>query len=278
MKAIKLAGANVAITGGARGIGLATAKAFAAEGATVWIGDLDREAAKAAAEPLGGVGAELDVRSKASWENFLSQIDAPLDVLVNNAGIMPLGMFLDESDDVTEAIFAINTLGPIHGMKQVLPGMLSRGEGHVVNVASYMGKIPLAGAATYAASKHATVGVSEAVRDELAGTGVTVTAVLPSAVRTELTAGIKLGGVLPTVDPEEIADGIVESCRTRAAIMAIPGWMRSYEAIAALTPDSWIGRVRGSLSRKRAVEQVDQGARAAYQARLNEAVKINENA
>lgn len=270
MKAIDLNGANVAITGAARGIGLATAKAFAAQGARVWIGDLDGDEAMAAAEPLGGKGYALDVRSKESFAAFLDKIDGSLDVLVNNAGIMPLGLFLNEDDKVTEAILDINTLGMIWGMKLALPGMVDRGHGHVVNVASYMGKVPLAGAATYVASKHAIVGLSEAVRDELAGTGVSITAVLPSAVRTELVAGVKVGGVLPTVDPEDIANGIVQSCQTRPAIKALPGWMRVYELVAAILPDSLIGAVRGSLSRARAVEQLDKTARASYQQRIDQ--------
>lgn len=268
MKAITLEGANVAITGAARGIGLATARAFADKGAKVWIGDLDGAEAKAAADSVGGQGFALDVRSKQSFADFLGQVDGPLDILVNNAGIMPMGSFLEEDDKVTEAILDINTLGPIWGMKLALPGMVERGQGHVINVASYMGKIPLAGVATYSASKHATLGLSEAVRDELAGTGVTVTAVLPSAVRTELVAGVQLGGVLPTVDPEDIANGIVKSCRTREPVMAIPGWMRQYELIAAIAPDTLVGKIRGSLARKRTLELLDQDGRASYQNRV----------
>lgn len=268
MKAITLEGANVAITGAARGIGLATARAFADKGAKVWIGDLDGAEAKAAAESVGGQGFALDVRSKQSFADFLGQVDGPLDILVNNAGIMPMGSFLEEDDKVTEAILDINTLGPIWGMKLALPGMVERGQGHVINVASYMGKIPLAGVATYSASKHATLGLSEAVRDELAGTGVTVTAVLPSAVRTELVAGVQLGGVLPTVNPEDIANGIVKSCRTREPVMAIPGWMRQYELIAAIAPDTLVGKIRGSLARKRTLELLDQDGRASYQNRV----------
>jgi len=269
MKAIKLKGANVAITGAARGIGLATAEAFAAQGAKVWIGDLDEVEAKAAAAKVGGRGYALDVRSKDSFAAFLGHVDGPLDVLVNNAGIMPMGAFLAEDDKVTKAIFDINTLGPIWGMKLALPSMIERGQGHVVNVASYMGKVPLAGVASYSASKHAAVGISEAVRDELHGTGVTVTAVLPSAVRTELVAGVRLGGVLPTVEPEDIATGIVKTCRTRQVIVAIPGWMRLYEPMAAIAPDALVGGIRGGLARKRALDQLDKAGRASYQDRVN---------
>jgi short-subunit dehydrogenase len=261
MTAIRLDGAAVAVTGGARGIGLATAKAFAGKGAHVYIGDLDEQLAKEAGADVGGHGFALDVRSKESF---------------NNAGIMPAGRFADEDDAVTEAIIDINVKGVLYGTKLALPGMLDRGSGHIVNVASYLGKVPAAGLATYCASKHAVVGFSEALRDELAGTGVTVTAVLPSAVRTDLVSGVQLGGLLPTVDPERIADAVVASCGHRSAIVAVPGWMRSYEAVAALVPDRLLGAVRGRLTRDRVLHTLDTGARAAYEARVRRGASAPE--
>ncbi|MEI7545902.1 MAG: SDR family oxidoreductase [Mycobacteriaceae bacterium] len=268
MKALALSGASVAITGAARGIGYATAQAFVAQGALVFIGDLDADLAKTAAAELGCFGAALDVRSRESFAAFLADIEAPLQVLVNNAGIMPAGRFVDESDAVTDAIVDVNLNGVLRGTKLVLPGMIDRRSGHIVNVASYLGMVPAAGLASYCATKHAVVGFSESVRDEVAGTGVTVTAVLPSAVRTDLVSGVKLGGLLPTVDPEDIADAIVESCRTRPAIVAVPGWMRSYEAAAALTPDRLLGAIRGRLTRDRVLRTLDSKARAGYDERI----------
>ncbi len=265
---IPLHGASVAITGAARGIGLATARAFLAEGARVFIGDLDADLAKSAAEELGCAGAGLDVRSRESWEDFLAGVDAPLQILINNAGIMPAGRYVDEQDSVTDAIIDVNLNGVLRGTKLVLPGMLARGSGHIVNVASYLGEVPAAGLATYCASKHAVVGFSEALRDELAGTGVTVTTVLPSAVRTDLVSGVKLGGLLPTVDPEDIAEAIVATCRSRTAIVAVPGWMRSYEAASALLPDKVLGAIRGRLTRQRVLRTLDTGARADYDERI----------
>jgi len=268
MTAISLPGTSVAITGGARGIGYSTAKAFLAAGAKVFIGDLDADLAKTAGAELGCAGAGLDVRSRHSFSAFLAGVDPPLGVLVNNAGIMPAGRFVDESDAVTDAIVGVNLNGVLRGSKLALPGMLQRGSGHIVNVASYLGVVPAAGLATYCATKHAVVGFSESLRDELAGTGVTVTAVLPSAVRTDLVSGVKLGGMLPTVDPEDIADAVVASCRTRPAIIAVPGWMRSYEAAAAVVPDRLLGAIRGRLTRDRVLRQLDSEARAAYDQRI----------
>lgn len=271
MRPIRLEGAAVAITGGARGIGLATAKAFAANGSRVFIGDLQQDLAADAAAEIGGHGFGLDVRSRESFAEFLRAVDAagaPLTVLVNNAGIMPAGRFVDEDDAITDAILDINTKGVLIGTKLALPGMLERGNGHVVNVSSYLGKVPAAGLATYCASKHAVVGFSEALRDELAGTGVTVSAVLPCAVRTELTAGVKLGGVLPTVDPEHIANAVVAACAHRRAVVAVPAWMRVYEAAAATVPDRLVAAVRGRLTRKRVLQTLDTDARSGYELRV----------
>ncbi|MCH9702043.1 MAG: SDR family oxidoreductase [Actinomycetia bacterium] len=268
MNPLGLPGAAVAITGGARGIGYATAKAFIAAGAQVFIGDLDADLAMTAADELGCRGVGLDVRSRESFAAFLAGVGGPLHVLVNNAGIMPAGRFVDEQDAVTDSIVDVNLNGVLRGTKLALPGMLEQGSGHIVNVASYLGMVPAAGLATYCATKHAVVGFSESLRDELAGTGVTVTAVLPSAVRTDLVSGVKLGGVLPTVDPQEIAAAVVASCHTRPAIVAVPGWMRSYEAAAALVPDRLLGAVRGRLTRHRVLQALDTDARAAYDARI----------
>ena len=268
MTAIPLSGAAVAITGGARGIGLATAKRFVARGASVFIGDLDASLAESVAAEIGCRGGHLDVRSPASYAKFLDSIDAPLQVLVNNAGIMPTGRFVDQDDAIVDAVIDINLRGVMTGTKLALPGMLERGSGHIVNVASYLGRVPAAGLAAYCASKFGVVGFSESLRDELAGTGVTVTAVMPSAVRTELVTGIQLGGVLPTVDPDRIAAAVVRSCRHRRAIVAVPRWMRTYETIAAITPDRALGAIRGGLTRRRALRTVDPMLRSGYDERL----------
>lgn len=276
MAPIELNGAAVAITGGARGIGLATAKAFATRGSRVFIGDLDADLAADAAAGVGGRGVGLDVRSRESFATFLGVVaaaGAQLTVLVNNAGIMPAGRFADEDDAITDAILDINTRGVLIGTKLALPGMLARGMGHVVNISSYLGKVPAAGLASYCASKHAVVGFSEALRDEVAGTGVTVSVVLPCAVRTELTAGVKLGGVLPTVDPQDIAEAVVETCRHRRAVVAVPRWMRTYEAAAATVPDRLVAAVRGRLTRSRVLRTLDVEARSGYEARVRGATK-----
>jgi NAD(P)-dependent dehydrogenase (short-subunit alcohol dehydrogenase family) len=266
-------GAVVAITGGGRGIGRATAEAFVAHGARVAIGDLDGEVAAETAREIGAgtVAFELDVRSRGSFARFVDAVEGslgPIDVLVNNAGVMPIARFLDESDATSAATLDVNVWGPIVGMRLVAPGMVERGRGHIVNVSSGLGKTPVQGLAVYSASKHAVVGLSSAVRQELAGTGVTVTAVLPAAVRTELSSGVPAGFGMPQVDPEDIAAAVVRSCRRRPAELPVPRWIGPLLRLGQATPEPLMRRLDGLLGADRALTKLDAGAREEYEARV----------
>jgi NAD(P)-dependent dehydrogenase (short-subunit alcohol dehydrogenase family) len=274
MTAIPLDGANVAITGAARGIGLETAAEFMRRGARVALGDIDEPAVADAARSLGegAHGFALDVSDRDSFAAFLTSAEVdigPLNVLVNNAGVMPTGRFLSEPDAVTETTIGVNFWGPIWGMKLALPAMLERGSGHVVNVASLMGKFYLPGVATYSSAKYGVVGLSAAVRDELHGTGVTVTTVLPSAVETELISGIKLPAALPRVKPEDVARAIADSCRKRQPEVSVPGWLGNVAPVAELAPSRVVGLVRRLAGHDRALE-ADPAERAAYEERARD--------
>ena len=189
-----LVGQVAAITGAARGIGKATAQAFAHEGMKVAIGDLDAELAEQAAAEMGpnAAGFALDVTRRDSFEAFIDAAEerfGPLDVLVNNAGIMPLGRFIDEDEATAVRMVDINLHGVIHGMKLALPRMMARNRGHVVNIASQAGKYGAPGGATYSATKHAVIGLTEAVRGELHIEGSAGRAELRHAVRRQDRAG-----------------------------------------------------------------------------------------
>lgn len=267
---IDLEQAVVVVTGGGRGIGLATARAFAGHGATVCIGDLDKDTATVAATELGCIGSKLDVTDRASYQGFVNEVlqrFGRIDVLVNNAGIMPLGSFLDEPDSISRATLDVNIWGLIHGMRLVLPDMVARGSGHVVNVASMAGRIPFPGMAVYNASKFAAVGLTMSVRRELRSTGVTVSAVLPSAVRTELASGVQLGGTLPTVNPEDVAAAVIRTCHTQKAATVVPGWLAGWDLLAAVVPEPLLALGLRLAGDDRGVH-TDAAARAAYERRV----------
>lgn len=270
---IDLDGAVVAVTGAARGIGLATARAFVDAGARVALGDLDEELAKEAAASLGyaASGHRLDVTDRVSFEAFVTAAaevhGAPVDVLVNNAGVMPNGPFLDQEDRIDRLTMDVNVFGVIHGMRTVLPGMIERRRGHVVNICSLAGKFPIAGLAVYNASKYAAVGLTAATRLETDGTGVSVTAVLPSAVRTELSSGIDYG-ILPAVDPEDIAAAVVASVRSRAAEIAVPGYVGLASKLTPLVPERVMRLGRRATHADAAITRVDTSTRRAYLDRI----------
>nr|WP_181697833.1 SDR family oxidoreductase [Nocardia sp. GTS18] len=277
---IDLNGAVVVITGGGRGIGAATAQAFSAKGARVWIGDIDTDVAAATAASIPHChSARLDVTSVESWREFLTEvlsIEGRLDVLVNNAGVMPLGSFTEESEATTDLILDVNVRGVINGMRAVLPGMVETGRGHIVNVASMAGMIPIPGMVTYNGSKFAALGLSLAARHEYAGTGVTVTAVLPSAVRTELASGADLGKTIPYVDPEDVARAVVDTVRRTPATVSVPGWMApGWSAVQALVPSFIENGVRRLLDDRRALTGIDAESRRAYTERIER--HVNEH-
>ena len=201
-----LFGRVAVVTGGGRGIGKSLALALASEGCRVAIGDVDAAAAEAAAAELGpdAVGLPLDVTDRPGFTAFLDEVErrlGPIDVLVNNAGIMPVGPFDEEDDATAIRILEIDLHGVIHGTKEAVRRMKPRGTGHIVNVASSAGKTGFPNLATYCAAKHGVVGLSEAVRSELRGTGVEISVVMPGIVKTELSTGLVESPVFKAVSP-----------------------------------------------------------------------------
>jgi short-subunit dehydrogenase len=258
---ISLDGAIVMVTGGARGIGKSTADLFAAKGATVCVGDLD------------GGDFTVDVTSRGSFADFVTAVidrHGRIDVLVNNAGVMPLGDFLSEEDAVSRTAFDVNVWGLIHGMRLVLPRMIERGRGHIVNVASMAGKLVIPGMAVYNATKFAAVGLSAAVREEYRDSGVSVTTVLPSAVRTRLVSGVPLGRGLPTVEPEAVARAIVNSVASRRAELTVPRYLAGWDLLSSATPNSLMRLARKMIRDRRALTSVAHDVRGDYQMAIEE--------
>jgi NADP-dependent 3-hydroxy acid dehydrogenase YdfG len=271
-EARSLRGKVVAITGGARGIGKATATALAREGAKVAIGDLDAALAEQAAAETGGeaVGLPLDVTRRDSFAGFLDQVAerlGPLDVLINNAGIMPIGPFTEEDDATARRLVDINLHGVIYGTKLAMPRMVARGTGHIVNIASQAGKAGLPGGATYCATKHAVVGLSEAVRAELRDTGVQVSLVMPAVVNTELGSGLYETRGIRKLEPEEVAEAIVDALKFPRFDVWVPRSSATISWFLNLLPRRGREAVGRLLNGDKVLAQADASARAAYEER-----------
>ena len=268
-----LAERTIAITGAARGIGRATAEALLARGAKVAIGDVDAAAATEAAEALGpnAAGAKVDVSDRASFAAFLATAEqqlGPLDVLINNAGIMPIGPMLDQPEETSRRTLEVNVLGAINGMAVAMPGMLERGSGQVVNVASIAGKAPGPGGATYAATKAAVISLTETARVELRGKGIDFTCVMPSFTNTDLISGTKGTKFVGTVEPQDVAEAIARAVVKPRKDVFVP---KSVGRIAWTYP--LIGRhARDAMARSIGADRTfldfDRDERSAYEARI----------
>jgi len=270
-----LTGMVAVITGGARGIGSATAERLARAGVRVAIGDRDEALAREVAAELTRttgstvVAAALDVASPPSWAAFLVAVSdlGPVDILVNNAGIMPLGEVVKEPGEVARRIMDVNVHGVINGTKAVVPGMTDRGHGHIVNVASAVGRIAVAHGATYSASKFAVVGFSEATRSELAPAGIDVCVVLPTVVTTELAAGVSAARGVKKVSADDVAKVIEDVIRRPVPESWVPRWTRGISRATDLMPRRMREGIARAMRADKVLSEADETARAAYEDR-----------
>lgn len=195
----RIEGRTVFITGGARGIGLGMARAFADAGAKLALADLDDEALVAARAELESrtvvQTVRLDVRDRRTYTQIADEIEAtlgPVSVLCNNAGVAGGGAPVNKlTFELWDWVMGINVNGVINGMQIFIPRMVERGDGHIVNTASGAGLAATASGAMYTTSKFAVVGLSEAMRYQLAPFGIGVSVLCPGPVRTNILANTR---------------------------------------------------------------------------------------
>lgn len=269
-----LSGKVVAITGGARGIGKATAAALIRKGCRVVLGDLDLVPAEQTAAELGGgtEAIQLNVTDRTSFAAFLDEAErrlAPIDVLINNAGIMPVTPFEQESDDSIRRQLDINVYGVIVGTQLAVGRMKARGSGHIVNIASSAGKAGVPGIATYAATKHAVIGLTESVRAECRGSGVELSYVMPITVNTQLIEGLADKRGVKRVEAEDVAKEIVDALELGKVDVYVPRELRASVVLGTLLPRRAREAVARFMGVTEVMTEVDPVARSAYEERIS---------
>ncbi len=262
---MSVSGKVIAITGGAQGIGAATARALSSAGAKVAVGDLDATLAAESARNYGGLGLKLDVSDAASFAAFLDQVEEQLggiDVLVNNAGIMVIGRMLETPLDAQLKQLDVNLRGVILGCHAVVPRM--RPGGQIINIASLAGKIPTPGSAVYSATKAGVLALSEALDAELAPR-VRVSAVLPAFTNTRLIDGTTTPRLTSAIAPEQVADAVVGLIEKYKPIATVPPSLAVSSVQWGLMPQRlrrWMGNKTGMNTM---FTEYDHAARAAYE-------------
>jgi len=270
-----LTGQVAAITGGARGIGRAIAEGFLREGMRVAIGDVDVATAEQTARELGRdtVALPLDVTRRESIASFADEAEkrlGPIDVFVSNAGIMHVGRFLDEDDATAIRQIDINVHGVIYGAKVMLPRFVERGRGHLVNIASQAGKAGVPGLATYCASKHAVVGLSESLRGELrnmGADGISISVVMPNLVGTELGVGVESSRFSPVLTPEQVAEEVVAALKEERFEVYVPRSAKGVLYVSGLLPRRGREAVARAAKVDRMMWEANMDARKGYELR-----------
>lgn len=201
---MRLEGRTALVTGGARGIGAAIAARLAAEGAEVWIGDLDAEGAGRVAAEVNGHAVDLDVTDP---ESATAAIDATgtLDILVNNAGTDEFGFFTYTTPEQWQRLLGVNLGGVLSCTHAALPGMQQAGYGRIISVASEAGRVGSKGSAVYSAAKGGVIAFTKAIARENARYGITVNAIAPGPIETPLLMGAKEFG--------EIGEKVIETMK-----------------------------------------------------------------
>ncbi|HEY2840147.1 MAG TPA: SDR family oxidoreductase [Pirellulales bacterium] len=206
----------VIVTGGAAGIGSALCRRFAEEGARgVVVADLDKIGAQSVAKEIGGLAARVDVAQPDDLKRLVAQTIerfGPIDLFCSNAGI-ETGGGIDAPDDAWQRIFQVNVMAHVYGARAVLPGMIARGEGYLLQTASAAGLLTQMSSAPYSATKHAAVGLSDWLAITYASAGIKVSCLCPLGVRTNMLMSTEdpIAVFLRegSVSPEQVAEAVV---------------------------------------------------------------------
>ena len=247
-------GKIVAVTGGAGGIGRALAERFAKEGARhVAVADLDLDGARAVAASISGSAHQVDVRSEDAVRRFIAvteKVAGPIDLFCSNAGVLlfdpEFDMPANTPDELWQKSWEVNVMAHVYAARAVLPSMLERGEGYLLNTVSAAGLLSMIGAASYSTSKHAAIGLAESLAIAYGDRGIKVSVLCPQAVQTAMTRedhnfGADIDGVATC---EQVADCTVNGLAEEKFLILPHPTVLQYTNAKAADPDKWLGKMR----------------------------------
>jgi len=247
---VEVSGKNIVVTGGANGIGRALCESFARNGAAhIMVVDLDEANAKKVAANVGGSSRRVDVSSREQIESLVQHVEAeagPIDLFVSNAGILIEGG-QDVGVEAWDQIWGINVMAHVHAAHAVLPSMLERGEGYLLNTCSAAGLLSQIGSAPYAVTKHAAVAFAEWISITYGDRGIKVSALCPQAVRTNMSDAFENGGVAGVdgmIEPDELADVAIEGLREENFLILPHEVVRTYYQRKGQDIDRWLKGMR----------------------------------
>jgi NAD(P)-dependent dehydrogenase (short-subunit alcohol dehydrogenase family) len=247
---LKLADKHIVVTGGASGIGRALCLRFAAEGArAIVVADREDEGARKVAEECGGTPFTVDVSDEARVKTLVASAErgnGPIDLFVSNAGIGTAGG-VEVDNDAWQRIWDINVMAHVYAARAVLPGMIERGDGYLLNTASAAGLLTQIGSAPYAVTKHAAVALAEWLSVTHGHQGIKVSVLCPQAVRTAMTAGSENGGVAGVdgmIEPEAVAETVVQALDEERFLVLPHPEVEEYMRRKAGDYDRWLRGMR----------------------------------
>ncbi|KUJ86031.1 short-chain dehydrogenase [Ruegeria marisrubri] len=236
----------IVVTGAASGIGKGLAKRFVSEGArSVICADIDFSGAQRVADEIGAVPMRCDVGREADIEKLITNVEeqiGPIDLFCSNAGILTLGG-LEVPDEQWQRIWEINVMSHVWAARHIVPRMIARGGGYLLNTASAAGLLNQPGAAPYGVTKHAAVGLAEWLALTYGDKGIGVSVLCPQAVRSEMTRGHEdsVASIDGMLEPEQVAEACVEAIRAKRFLVTPHPEVLDYIKLKAADYDRWIG-------------------------------------
>ena len=256
------------ITGGASGIGAACARRFAADGARVAVVDVNGDGAATVAAEVDGIAVECDLADSEAIASMVRSVEStlgPVEVLFNNAGIASGKGPLDSPIDEWQRQWDVNLMSHVHAVREVLPGMLERGDGYILYTASMAGILSSHGNLPYAVSKHAVVRLAEWMAFTYAHKGIKNSLLAPLVVRTPM-LGDAVGGSWatqaggPLKEPEDAANYVVDAINDERFLILTDDIAQTWMERKTADPDRWLHGM--SRLQKRLEESGDRGADA----------------